>query len=418
MARPRKALLVLVALFVCFLVFHVISLPDSTRSLPDVGPLAPVTSEQNFAPHDPLPSAVSLALDPVTYPSKPDFAPLIRPPGRNYTRTVVMPVTPNDPAQWLDDLPDQTFERALYAVLEPDRTDRLHAPANKGHEAMIYLTYIIDHYDNLSDVTIFMHSHRWAWHNNPIGGMDGAQMFSMLSLDRVNREGYVNMNCQWVPGCKPGFRLKDVLENAVPEITRQEKKEVAASFARLFPETPTPDVIRTPCCAQFAASREMVRATPLTRFIFLRDWLFQTTYTDQISGRVFEQYWHLIFTGLNELCPSMWGCYCDLYGICFRDDAQLEEWFLNNRPKREAEAELMAWTAKNKAIKAATETHNTSLLATLEVPETGRDVFLQSEIDRLNAKLKELWDGAWYRGRDAKFRALSVGREWKEGDGF
>ena len=34
---------------------------------------------------------------------------------------------------------------------------------NRGAEAMAYLSAIIDHYDNLPDIMIFMHAHRFAW---------------------------------------------------------------------------------------------------------------------------------------------------------------------------------------------------------------------------------------------------------------
>lgn len=62
---------------------------------------------------------------------------------------------------------------------------------NKGHEVMAYLSYIIDHYNNLSDVNIFLHSHRYAWHNNDLLGGDAVQMVKRLSAERVQREGFM-----------------------------------------------------------------------------------------------------------------------------------------------------------------------------------------------------------------------------------
>lgn len=44
-------------------------------------------------------------------------------------------------------------------------------PANKGNEAMVYLTYFIDRYDNLPEVMLLMHGGRYQWHNdNPSYG--------------------------------------------------------------------------------------------------------------------------------------------------------------------------------------------------------------------------------------------------------
>lgn len=39
-------------------------------------------------------------------------------------------------------------------------------PKNKGREAMVYLTYIINNYSDLPDIVVFMHSQRYQWHND------------------------------------------------------------------------------------------------------------------------------------------------------------------------------------------------------------------------------------------------------------
>lgn len=41
---------------------------------------------------------------------------------------------------------------AVYTVDDP--LSQHHVPKNKGNEAMVYLTYLIDNYDNLSEVTM------------------------------------------------------------------------------------------------------------------------------------------------------------------------------------------------------------------------------------------------------------------------
>lgn len=38
-------------------------------------------------------------------------------------------------------------------------------PPNKGNEASSYLEYIIENYENLPDVSIFVHGHRNDWHH-------------------------------------------------------------------------------------------------------------------------------------------------------------------------------------------------------------------------------------------------------------
>jgi hypothetical protein len=63
-------------------------------------------------------------------------------------------------------------------------------PANKGHEAMAYLTNIIDHYDRLPNVTMFVHYHRYSWHTDA-PNQDQSLMLESLRLDTVVRKGYV-----------------------------------------------------------------------------------------------------------------------------------------------------------------------------------------------------------------------------------
>lgn len=57
------------------------------------------------------------------------------------------------------DIFEYSWRHAIYAVDQPDSERYLHTPKNKGKESMAYLTYLIDHYDNLTDVQVFVHSH-------------------------------------------------------------------------------------------------------------------------------------------------------------------------------------------------------------------------------------------------------------------
>lgn len=89
---------------------------------------------------------------------RPDFKPGSALPGsHNYTSTLVIARTKEEDMSWLQkEIPDQST--AIYVVDDPSAP--LHPPKNKGHEVMVYLTYIIDHYDELADVTMFMHAHQ------------------------------------------------------------------------------------------------------------------------------------------------------------------------------------------------------------------------------------------------------------------
>lgn len=116
----------------------------------------------------------------------------------NFSTVLVVPRTREEDVDWIDEfLPD--YQTAIYVA--DDRSAPLHPPKNKGHEVMIYLSWIIDNYADLPDVAIFMHAHRRAWHNSDILDLDSVQMVRRLNPNRVLREGYMNMRCHWEPGC-------------------------------------------------------------------------------------------------------------------------------------------------------------------------------------------------------------------------
>lgn len=95
----------------------------------------------------------------------------LKPAGSNYTKCLVVPHLKNEDTSWIegelgDMLESGALSTAVYTV--DDRSAELHPPKNKGHEVVVYLSYIIDFYDELADVNIFMHWHRYAWHNNDL----------------------------------------------------------------------------------------------------------------------------------------------------------------------------------------------------------------------------------------------------------
>ncbi|KAL9011978.1 MAG: hypothetical protein Q9173_003220, partial [Seirophora scorigena] len=124
-------------------------------------------------------------------------------PASNYSRIVVIPSMQEDDTRWIR---KQLPEMDVSITIANNPAAPKHAPKNKGHEVMIYLTYLIDNYDRLPDIVLFMHSHRWTHHNNHLLGFDASQMIRALNNAHVVREGYVNMRCHWSPGCPEWLR--------------------------------------------------------------------------------------------------------------------------------------------------------------------------------------------------------------------
>jgi hypothetical protein len=344
--------------------------------------------------------------------SRPHFKPgTAKQAGFSYTRTLVMARMSDENVDWIaEETPD--LQTAIYVADAPSAS--LHPPKNKGHEVMIFLTYIISHYNNLPDVVIFMHAHRWSWHNNVLSGFDAVQMIQNLSNGRVTREGYMNLRCHWDPGCPEWIHPLD----AEDDISKQEQKTLGQAWYELFPGDPMPEVLAQPCCAQFAISKGRILSIPLERFISYRDWLLRTPLSDYISGRVWEYIWQFVFTGNNTSCPKMNICYCDGYGFCFGGEKQFSEWFEIYDRRQESEEELSRWREAKEAVDKAQENGDQEELAKLEFPESGKDEYLEEQIIALNKELESRKLTAIQRGRDPKIRAEEAGRPWFDGDGF
>jgi hypothetical protein len=243
------------------------------------------------------------------------------------TRRLVVATLADDDNSWIEselsDLlePEGPLSTALYVV--DDANAELHPPENKGHEAIVYLTYLIDHYERLPDVSIFMHGHGGAWHNNDLLNLSSSLMVRHLNLDKVVREGYMNLRCHWQPGCPAWLRPNEVEYDG----NKQEQLLFAPAWRDLFPATPVPDVLAQPCCSQFAVSRDRILANARGRYVAMRDWLLGTDLPDADSGRVFEYCWQFLFHNSTTFCPDMRTCYCDGYGVCFETRKDWDDYF-------------------------------------------------------------------------------------------
>jgi hypothetical protein len=333
-------------------------------------------------------------------PAKPKdpFAPgVAKPFNEPYTRTLVIGRLKSEDVSWTQEI--QNVNRSIYTVDEENSA--LKVPKNKGHEAMVYLTYIIDNYDNLPDTVLFFHPHRSTWHNNILLDLDSAKTISRISDAHVARQGYMNSRCHHDPGC-PDWLHPDRPEAEWDLVHKNEERFFTpAVWRELHPNVPVPRAISQPCCAQFAVSGKRIRTHPRAEYIRYREWLLNTELEDENSGRVMEYTWQYIFTGQAEFCPSQHQCYCDGYGICFggTTEAGLQNW-LDLLKQRERADEMLDALRQN-------DPNNLGALAATS-----------GERDQLNKELDRLKKEAYKKGEDPRNRAMECGRPYKEGEGF
>ncbi|OQU93522.1 hypothetical protein CLAIMM_00021 [Cladophialophora immunda] len=228
-------------------------------------------------------------------------------------KAVILAKIKAEDVSWvLSELSD--WQQAIYYMDDP--TDgTLHPPKNKGREAMAYLTFLIDHYDNLPSSMVFVHPHLegWpsAWHTDD-DGYNNLKSIRSLRLDYLQEHGYVNMRCLHNPGCPAEIQvLRDEEDRAAEHAMRDAWPYMFGGNQSSIPET-----IAQPCCSQFAVSKTQVLKRNKEEYRHYRQWLLDTPVDDATSGRVFEYLWHVIFGRDAVYCPSLQECRCEQFGHC------------------------------------------------------------------------------------------------------
>lgn len=191
----------------------------------------------------------------------------------------------------------------------------LHPPQNLGREAMAYLTFLIDHYRNLPEIMVFLHPHLqgWpeAWHTDAADYNNIGSVRS-LKLDYVRVHGYANMRCIGIPGCPVEIQPFRGDPNRTTEIA------FAEAYTHFFGGniSSVPEEVGTPCCSQFAVSRDQVLKRSQSDYIRYRRWLLDTEWTSDVSGRVMEYMWHILFGKDFIWCPDLHTCWCEQFDRC------------------------------------------------------------------------------------------------------
>lgn len=231
-------------------------------------------------------------------PNLPTFEP------RNLTRHIVTGGLSQDPPPWLLRMPEN-IDYTYYPVLNNST-----GYVNKGHEAMFYLQYIIDHYARLPDLMVFVHDHRRAWHNSDVADRSILHLLRDLQWEYASQEGFANLRCQQKPNCPVILPLHGLITSGKMENIFHEawKNLFEAESGHLQPE------IAATCCAQFVVSKSAVHGRSLQFYEAAKEWIMQSSSTDWAIGRVFEYSWHMIFGKPAIHCPDQLTCRKNLYG--------------------------------------------------------------------------------------------------------
>ncbi|KAG0647141.1 hypothetical protein D0Z07_7301 [Hyphodiscus hymeniophilus] len=233
-------------------------------------------------------------------------------PHPNISKALVIASTKSSNLTWLPSAYKSHWKPHIYVTDDPRAEYTV--PINKGNEAMVYLTYIIDHYSDLPDVIFFHHDHHQAWHQIFSSSFE----LSQLNPLTVQRQGYVSPRC--LSGCENIIELPgdvaplDDLKGATRDV---QISTVLHEFMRDGEgrKVEVPKRIAAPCCAQFAVSKEAILRRPLEMWVRLRKWLIETPLNSRSSGRVLEYTWHLWFGMEDVFCPAEEQCLCNVFGL-------------------------------------------------------------------------------------------------------
>jgi hypothetical protein len=207
---------------------------------------------------------------------------VLRPHSQLHTRPLVLVV-----CRYGEDLDWLRYQPHPAVVYEKHR-DRvaqagLHGvPRNTANEASAFLKFIVDYYDDLPEVMVFLHGHRYAYHQEDV--------LTLLDAieDPSTLPGYCNLNLA-VWGLKEDPSRKPLYE--------EHKAWLEAWLG------PLPPLLLDRCCAQFVVRRERVLHRPKAFF----EEALQHAYYDveplpegdseanRRLGLLFEWLWHYLF---------------------------------------------------------------------------------------------------------------------------
>ncbi|KAM0313913.1 hypothetical protein ACHAO8_005159 [Botrytis cinerea] len=264
---------------------------------------------------------------------------------------VVSRVEADGESSWLDSL-SHKYHICLYNIdssaLLKSSQKVLQVPANRAHEAMPYLTFLIDNYANIPATgAVFVHGNRYQWHNDH-PQYDNLDLLSRLDLESALAEdGYHNLKCDWsLSTCSDKAVAQGSLETSMQASLQPWDKRAVSDAAMpkalrvLFGEgkqLSRTDVVKSQCCAQFVVSRKSIWKHEREEYVALRQWLLNpdgAPKDDKVAGRILSYLWHVLFLeqdggeveGMVDLdrlnrqaCPSAQKCYCRLYGKCDLD---------------------------------------------------------------------------------------------------
>lgn len=167
----------------------------------------------------------------------------------------------------------------FYIYDKQNPSNEYNIPVNKGNEASVYLKYIIDHYDKLSDFTFFIHDDEYSWHHS-------GSIIDLFDEAVASNELYYNINKNCILGSIMKTKWSEeflvwynnYIEKYIPLNTLLHKDTVGYRGS-----------------AQFLVHKSLITNLPLKFYEDLYNWIITTRLPNCKSGRFLEWTWHVFW---------------------------------------------------------------------------------------------------------------------------
>lgn len=159
----------------------------------------------------------------------------------------------------------------------------LNIPVNKGNEASVYLKYIIDYYDELTDFTFFIHDEEYSWHHS-------GSIIDKFNEALMSNKMYYNINdkCRW-------DKKNLINENIYNELLKWYNKYIE-NYIPISKVPNNSDFIYDYLgSAQFLVHKDLIKNLPKEFYIKIYEWIITTDLPNWLSGRFLEWTWHIFW---------------------------------------------------------------------------------------------------------------------------
>ena len=178
---------------------------------------------------------------------------------------------------------DTNIKIFIYDKKNPENP--LNIPVNEGNEASVYLKYIVDFYNELSEFTFFIHDEEFSWHHS--GSIIDKYKESLLSLEKYYNINNKNVCGWWSPNSIQSNHYRELIEwymtyvdPYIPLDKVPNNKDYVYGYLG---------------CAQFLVHKELILNLPKKFYEDLYNWIINTKIGRWKAGLFLEWTWHVFW---------------------------------------------------------------------------------------------------------------------------